>query len=153
MSECCCSPLGPGPSPTPSGGNGAAAMPLDLPEGSGGLDWPLFPVAGNTPPQAIAGGAAPAIDFRTARYQLLTLSANATPTMTVPPAGVEVFLEVIQPPAGGPWVVSAWPAIVDWDVVTTGGGPPSLGTAANTVNLLRFISNGTRLRGSSHGEF
>lgn len=102
---------------------------------------------------AVAGGATPALPFATNRYQKLTLSANASPTMTVPPAGVEAFLEVIQPAAGGPFSITAWPAIVDWDVVSTGGGAPSIATAANAINLFRFISDGTRLRGAAHGEY
>lgn len=102
---------------------------------------------------AVAGGATPALPFATNRYQILTLSANASPTVTIPPAGIEVILEVIQPASGGPWVITAWPATVDWSVAGVGGGPPSLSTVANAINMYKFVSNGSRLRGFAVGEY
>ncbi len=93
-------------------------------------------------PAAVAGGAAPALDFAVNRYQVLTLNQNASPTMTIPPAGVEVILEVVQPAAGGPFTLT-YPATVDWTL----GVEPSLSVTANARDVLRFLSNGTRLRG------
>jgi hypothetical protein len=91
-------------------------------------------------------GATPALDFATNPYIRGVLSVNAIPTMTLP-AGYECFLELQQPAAGGPFVVSAWPAIVDW----TDGSEPTLSTVNNNIDLIRFLSNGTRLRGWAQG--
>lgn len=98
------------------------------------------------PANAVAGGATPALDFADNRYQVLTLDQNAAPTMTVPPAGIEVILEIVQPAAGGPFTVT-YPATVDW----TDGIEPTLSTVANAIDILRFMSNGTRLRGWAQG--
>ena len=91
-------------------------------------------------------GATPVLDFATNPYIRGVLDTNATPTMTLP-AGYECFLELVQPAAGGPFVVSAWPANVDW----TDGAEPTLSTVANSIDIIRFLSNGTRLRGWAMG--
>lgn len=96
-------------------------------------------------------GATPALDFAATRYIVLTLSANAVPTATVPPAGVECVLEVVQ--GSGPFSITSWPASVDWQTVASGGGLPSLSTVAGVRNIFKFVSNGTRLRGYNVGEF
>jgi len=93
-------------------------------------------------PAAVAGGATPALDFNTNPYQVLTLSVNAAPTMTLP-KGYIAYLEVVQP-GGGTFTVTAWPANVDW----SGGLAPTLSTVAGQRDLIQFVSNGTRLRGS-----
>lgn len=87
MSGCGCSPLGPGPSPTPSGGAGAAAMPLDLPEGSGGLDWPLFAISSSNLQN---GSAVPGVSISDALTNLMrtmqtaaAVLADANATLTV----------------------------------------------------------------------
>ncbi len=90
---------------------------------------------------AVAGGATPALPFATNRYQVLTLDQNATPTVTIPPAGVESYLELVQSGAGAFTVT--WPASVDW----TDALPPILTTTTSKRDLLKFVSNGTRLRG------
>lgn len=99
---------------------------------------------------AAATGAAPALDFATTRYYVLTLSANCSPTMTVPPAGVEAILEVVQ--GSGPFTLTL-PANVDVQTVASGGGAPSLSTVAGTRNIFKFLSNGTRLRLVGVGEY
>lgn len=91
---------------------------------------------------AVAGGATPSLPFGTNRYQVLTLSANATPTVTVPPAGLEAILEVVQPSSGGPYTIT-WPSSVRW----TDGVAPVLSTGASKRDIIRFMSNGSQLLG------
>ena len=117
----------------------------DIPLRSG-PSGPLYTGNSGVTPVEINGGATPEIDFANNRYYILTLDQNATLEMTIPGAGVECFLEVIQPSAGGPFTLT-YPATVDW----TDGDPPVLSTGANDIDLLRFLSNGTRLRGWAQG--
>ncbi len=86
-------------------------------------------------------GATPALDFATNRYIRGILNVDAVPTITMP-AGYECWLELQQPAAGGK-VVTTWPANVDW----TDGLPPTLSTGNNAKDLLKFVSDGTNLRG------
>lgn len=99
---------------------------------------------------ATATGATPVLDFAANRYYVLTLNANCTPTWTVPPNGVECILEVVQ--GAGPFTLTL-PATVDYDVVSTGGGAPSLTTVSTNRNIFKLLSNGTRMRLAAHGEY
>ncbi len=87
-------------------------------------------------------GATPAINFATNRYQKGTLNANAVPTFTLP-VTYECYLELTQAASGGPFVVTTWPATVKW----SDGQPPVLSTAANAIDLIKFVFDGTNLRG------
>ena len=91
-------------------------------------------------PNDVAGGATPALDFATNRYQKLTLNQNAAPTMTVPPAGIEVLLEIVQD--AKPRTIT-WPASARW----TDDTPPTLSTGSGKRDLLRFVSDGSQLLG------
>ncbi len=99
---------------------------------------------------AAATGATPVLDFAVSRYYVLTLSANCTPTWTIPPVGVEAILEVIQ--GAGPYTLTL-PATVDYDTVTSGGGAPSLTSVSGNRNIFKLLSNGTRMRLAAHGEY
>jgi hypothetical protein len=103
----------------------------------------LNAAGGFTAPAAAANlGAAPVLDFAANRYIRGILDQDATPTIVLP-ASYEVFLELQQPAAGGPFVVVAWPGNIDW----TNNTPPTLSTAADAIDIIRFLSDGARLRG------
>lgn len=86
-------------------------------------------------------GATEAIAFASNPYQIGTLDQNCTITIATLPVGYEGYLELIQGGVGSFTVT--WGANIDW----TDGLPPILTTTATKRDLLKFVSNGSRLRG------
>lgn len=101
---------------------------------------------------AIAGGSAPAVDFTAARVYVVTLNQNAALNITLPPAGLEGIVHIVQPAAGGPFTAT-FGANVKLQTVASGGGTPSFSTVANTRNTFSILSDGAFGYLNNEGEF
>lgn len=86
---------------------------------------------------------ATAINLQSTALQYITLSSNATPSITGITNGSHVVFEICQPSSGGPYTWT-WPASVH--------GGMTIGTAANTCSIQAFDSfNSTTLVPESAG--
>lgn len=93
-------------------------------------------------PGTITASATPAIGNGSS-LQTITLSANATPTITGITSGQHVVFQICQPATGGPYTWT-WPAAVH--------GGVTIGTTASTCSIQGFDSfNGTTLVAESTG--
>src|SRR5690606_11363960 len=84
-----------------------------------------------------AAGATPDFDLALGNVQDVTLTADATPTLSGATAGVACHVAILlrQPPSGGPYTVT-WPASVEW----VGGSTPTLQTAANAWDWVALVT-------------
>lgn len=95
-----------------------------------------------TPPTTVTPSATPAL-VATNGLQTITLSANATPTITGIAAGQRITFQICQPATGGPYTWT-WPASVH--------GGMTIGTTASTCSMQSFNSfTGTTLVPESVG--
>lgn len=96
-----------------------------------------------------SAGATPTISLASGNVQMVTLSANATISLTGATNGVacSLSLYLVQNGTGG-WVVT-WPASVKWP----GGLAPSLSSGANKIDLiiLETLDGGTTWFGALAG--
>lgn len=97
----------------------------------------------NTVPVTVTSSATPAL-VATNGLQIITLSANATPTVTGLVAGQRVTIEICQPASGGPYTWT-WPTSIH--------GGMTIGTTASACSVQSFDSfNGTTLVAIGTGE-
>ena len=105
-----------------------------------GTDWYFFNPSNTV--TTITTGAAPAITAANG-LQTITLSANATPTITGIAAGQRITFQICQPASGGPYTWT-WPSAVH--------GGMTIGTTASDCNIQSFDSfSGTTLVPESAG--
>lgn len=93
-------------------------------------------------------GATPTVDWNNAPIQTMTLTANATVSFSnLPTAGGSLVLVLTQDGTGSRTVT--WPVVVEWP----GGTAPTLSTAANSVDVITFItaSGGSVVYGFASG--
>lgn len=90
-------------------------------------------------------GAAKTIDFDNSNFQLLTLTANCTLTLSNPVSGAPYILALKQDATGSR--IITWPATVKW----SGGYAPTLTTTASRTDLVSLIYNGTNYFGTLIG--
>lgn len=86
-------------------------------------------------------GSADTIDWGVGNNQESTLTANCTYTFTAPSVKGRFSLIVKQDATGSRTVT--WPAAVKWP----GGTAPTLSTAANAVDIISFLYDGTNYYG------
>jgi hypothetical protein len=92
---------------------------------------------------SITTGAAPALTASNGVIQTITLSVNATPTVSGIAIGQHLVFEICQPSSGGPYTWT-WPSSIH--------GGVTIGTTANTCSVQAFDSfNGTTLVAESPG--
>lgn len=99
----------------------------------------------NSMPTANKTGAAPNLaDWTTGSLQEIVLTGNVTgtPTFTAPTGASRLTLRVKQDGTGSR-TIAAWPSGVRWP----GGTAPTLSTAANKIDYITFIYDGTNYDG------
>jgi hypothetical protein len=97
----------------------------------------------STTPKTITASATPAISATDSNLQIITLSANATPTIANIAAGQRIILSICQPATGGPFTWT-WPAAFH--------GGMTIGTTASTCSQQAFDNfNGTTYRAENAG--
>jgi hypothetical protein len=101
------------------------------------------PLSAQPIPYTITPGASPVINLTNSAMQNITLSANATPTVTNITSGATLTAEICQPSSGGPYTWT-WPAAIH--------GGITIGTTASDCSIQEFKSfNGTTLVPISSG--
>lgn len=86
-------------------------------------------------------GAGATVNFASNIYQVGTLDQNCTVSVVIPTGAYECYLELVQGGLGSNTVT--WDALIDWSADL----PPILSTTVGARDIIKFIFNGTRLRG------
>ncbi len=95
------------------------------------------PLSAQAIPFTITSSASPAINLNNGSVQTLTLSANATATVSNITSGVSLTMQICQPASGGPYTWT-WPSAIH--------GGITIGTTATECSMQEFRSfNGTTL--------
>lgn len=105
---------------------------------SGGQVGAIRNDAGNT-------STALTIDWNSANVQTATMTGNCTFTFSNPIDGFSYVLILKQDATGSR--LATWPATVKW----AGGTAPTLSTAANAIDILTFVWDGTSYYGNFQG--
>ena len=99
---------------------------------------PGNPIANFAPPAIIVDGVTQVIDCSTTSYFVWTLGASRTASTFLNAIGGQLIrMELVQDATGSR--VVTWPSNVSWPA----GVAPTLSTAANAVDLVRFEWNPT----------
>jgi len=98
----------------------------------------------NSVPTAAKSGASPAlVDWTAGSFQEIVIgNITGTPTFTAPTGPSRLTLRVKQD-ATGSRTIAAWPSGVRWPGATA----PTLSTAANAIDYVTFLYDGTNYDG------
>lgn len=99
------------------------------------------------PEDADSSGTAVTIDWSSAHYRVLRLTANATLDFTEPPQSALLVLRVVQDGTGG-WAPT-WPSTVRW----MGGTAPTITVAPGAVDIVVFYCDGAAFYGMPFQDF